>query len=279
MKKFLSLIIAFALTISTAVLATSCGNNTDENVIKVGMECGYKPYNWTQFDDSNGAVPIEGKPGQYANGYDVIISKNIANSLGKTLKIYAYEWESLIPAVESGALDFIIAGMSPTAERKEIIDFSEAYYESNLVIVVRKDGAYSSATSHSDFSGAKIVAQSGTFHDEVVDQINGVNHQAPMKDFSTMIVALNSKTIDGYIAEEPGAIADCKANSDFTYIHLVNNDTGFTITDPSNVTLAVGLKKNSSLLSGVNSYLNSLATTVRANYMQQAIDWAEAIAD
>ena len=279
MKKIFSLVIAFALTISTAIAATSCGGNSDDNVLKVGMECGYQPYNWTQFDDSNGAVPIEGKTGQYANGYDVIISKNIAASLGKTHKIYAYEWESLIPAVESGALDFIIAGMSPTEERKQKIDFSAPYYESNLVIVVRKDGAYASATSIADFSGSKIVAQSGTFHDEVIDQISGVLHQTPMDDFPTMIVALNSKTIDGYIAEEPGAIADCKANPDFTYIHLVNNESGFTITDLSNVTLAVGLKKNSSLLDGVNSYLNSLTGRDRASFMNLAIDWAAALSE
>lgn len=281
MKKFLTLVVAIAMTVSAAMFAVSCGGSgkKDSNVLKVGMECGYQPYNWTQYDDSNGAVPIYGKSGQYANGYDVMISKRIAESLGMELRVYAYEWDSLVPAVESGALDFIIAGMSPTDERKEKIDFSEPYYESNLVVVVRKDGEYATVSSIIDLDGAKIVAQSGTFHDTVIDQIDGVNHVEAMDDFPTMIVALNAGTIDGYIAEEPGAIADCAANPDFTYIHLVNNDTGFTITDLTNVTLAVGLKKNSTLLEGVNSYLTSLTQADKAALMQQAIDWAALLSE
>lgn len=54
------------------------------------------------------------------------------------LEIYSFEWDSLIPALESGAIDAIAAGMSPTAERAQQIDFSDTYYESNLVIIIRK---------------------------------------------------------------------------------------------------------------------------------------------
>ena len=47
----------------------------EDGVFTVGMECAYAPYNWTQMDDSNGAVPISNVPGAYANGYDVMIAK------------------------------------------------------------------------------------------------------------------------------------------------------------------------------------------------------------
>ena len=282
MKKLLALLLSVMLVAAFSFAAVSCGENgggsegdkTYDGTLKVGMECGYQPFNWTQFDSSNGAVAISGKTGQYANGYDVIIAKKIAEALNYKLEIYAYDWESLIPAVQSGALDFIIAGMSPTAERKEIIDFSVNYYESNLVIVVRKDGAYANATSIVDFSGAKIVAQSGTFHDDVIDQIQGVLHQTAMEDFPTMITALKSNSISGYIAEEPGAIADCNANSEFKYIPLVNNGTGFTIEDMSDVSLAVGLKKNSELLEKVNETLNGISASQKIALMAQAVEWA-----
>ena len=278
MKKALTLLAVFAMSVSMVFGAVSCGGSDNEKpVLKVGMECAYQPYNWTQYNADNGAVAISGKTGQYANGYDVKIAKKIADELGMQLEIYAYEWESLIPAVESGALDFIIAGMSPTDERKEIIDFSDPYYESNLVVVVRNNGNYATAANIAALSGAKIVAQSGTFHDTVVDQIDGVLHQTAMKDFPSMIVALKAGTIDGYIAEEPGAIADCAANSEFTYLHFVNNDTGFTVTDLSNVTLAVGLKKNSDLLTKVNTALGKLSTQDKAALMQEAIDQAAAL--
>ena len=108
---------------------------------KVGMECAYEPYNWTDTEGKSlGAVPIsgEGKNGLYANGYDVQIAQYVANKLGLKLEIYAMEWESLLPALQSGTIDAIIAGMSPTAEREQEIDFTNTYYESNLVVIIKK---------------------------------------------------------------------------------------------------------------------------------------------
>ena len=66
------------------------------------------------------------------------IAQYIANKLGMTLEICSYEWDSLIPALQSGNVDAIIAGMSPTAEREEQIDFTDVYYESNLVVIYKK---------------------------------------------------------------------------------------------------------------------------------------------
>lgn len=277
MKKFLTVLLA-ALVALSAFAFTSCGAKKSENVLRVGMECGYQPYNWTQLSSDEGAVAIDGRKGQYANGYDVQIAQKIADSLGKTLEIHALDWESLIPGVQSGTLDLIIAGMSPTAERKEKVDFSVSYYESNLVIVVRKDGKYADATSLNDFSGAKIVAQSGTFHDEVVDQIPDVKHQSPLEDFPTMVTALKANTVDGYVAEEPGALADCGTNSDLKYIPLVNNENGFTVKDLSNVTLAVGVKKGSDLLARVNAALGDIDEDERFSLMSRAVELAKTYA-
>lgn len=114
---------------------------TTTGTLKIGMECAYEPYNWTDTEGTSlGAVPIssEGQSGLYANGYDVQIAQYVANRLGLKLEIYAMEWDSLIPAVNSGAIDAIVAGMSPTAERAQEIDFTDTYYESNLVVIIRK---------------------------------------------------------------------------------------------------------------------------------------------
>ncbi len=122
--------------------AVSCpAPETTNGVLRVGMECAYEPYNWTDTEGTSlGAVPIsgEGKDGLYANGYDVQIAQYVANKLGMKLEIYAIEWDSLLPALESGTIDAIVAGMSPTAERAQQIDFSDTYYESNLVVIIRK---------------------------------------------------------------------------------------------------------------------------------------------
>lgn len=123
-----------------ALALVSTNTDTSNGTLKIAMECAYKPFNWTQTTDVNGAVPIQGKDGMYANGYDVQMAKYIAAELGMELELYAYEWDSLLPAVQSGAVDGIIAGMSPTAEREEQVDFTECYYNSNLVVIYKVQG-------------------------------------------------------------------------------------------------------------------------------------------
>lgn len=122
----------------SALALSSANTDTSKGTLKIAMECAYQPFNWTQTTAVNGAVAISGQSGSYANGYDVQVAKYIAAELGMALEIYAYEWDALIPAVQSGAIDGIIAGMSPTAEREESVDFTHCYYNSNLVIVIKK---------------------------------------------------------------------------------------------------------------------------------------------
>lgn len=279
MKKFFRalLLTLFASVIALSAFAFSaCTNKKDENKLYVGMECGYIPFNYTQTDGSNGAVKISNAPG-YANGYDVMIAKRIAEELGKELVIMKYEFNSLINAVQAGTLDFIIAGMSPTAERRESIDFSDAYYESNLVVVVREDGEYADATSLADFSGATLVAQMGTFHDKALQEQAadyGINRGTPMDTFPMMTAALSVGTIDGYVAEQPGAIADCSSVAGLKYIPLVNNETGFQNISPEDVQLAVGIKKGSELTAQVNAALAEISADERDEMMQRAIELA-----
>ena len=123
---------------SDAIILASGNTDTLNGTLKIAMECAYAPFNWTQTTDANGAVPIQGQDGMYANGYDVQVAKYIAAELGMALEVYSYVWDSLIPAVQSGAVDAIIAGMSPTAEREEQVDFTDCYYNSNLVVIIKK---------------------------------------------------------------------------------------------------------------------------------------------
>ena len=122
--------------VGTLALASD-KSDTSNGTLKIAMECAYQPFNWAQTTDVNGAVPIANNAGMYANGYDVQVAKYIAAELGMALEVYQYEWDSLIPAVQSGAVDGIIAGMSPTAEREEEVDFTACYYNSNLVVIYK----------------------------------------------------------------------------------------------------------------------------------------------
>lgn len=280
MKKVITTIVSVMLVslllVGAVFCFTGCQNKKDDSKLYVGMECGYAPFNYTQTDASNGAVKISNADG-YANGYDVMIAKKIAEALGKELVIVKYKFEALIPAVNAKSLDMIIAGMSPTAERKEAIDFSDAYYTSQLVIVVRKDGAFAKATKLADyFNGAKIAAQIGTFHNDALQaqaSEYGILPQTPMDTFPALINALKTKAIDGYVAEEPGAKADCAANDELTYISLKNNDTGFSAS-PADVQIAIGLIKNSSIKDQINAALKKISAEERVKMMGDATFYA-----
>ena len=252
-------------------LLAGCGGGKDKqeenNTLRIGMECGYAPFNWTQQDDSNNAVAIEG--GGYANGYDVQIAKKVADGLGKELVIVKTDWDGLVPAVQSGVIDGIIAGMSPTAERKEVIDFTDNYYVSDLVIVVKADGPYANATSIKDFAGAALTAQLNTFHDTVIDQIEGVNHVTAMTDFPSMRVALESGIIDGYVSERPEGISAAAANSAFAYVGFAVED-GFQY-EINDAAIAMGIKKDSALTAEVNKVLAGISQEERDALMADAI--------
>ena len=274
MKRLFTLILAVAMMLT---LFTSCSKidaTMDvENIqaagqLVVGMECDYAPYNWTTATPSNTTVPISNSPGAYADGYDVQIAKLIAAELGVELVIKAIEWDGLIPALEAGEIDMIIAGMSPTEERKLSIDFSDTYFDSNLVMVVRKDSAYASATSISDFKGASISAQLNTFHYTVIDQIDGVNKKTAISNFPTLISELNSGNIDGYVCEKPGAISVVASNDAFTYIEFADGN-GFTC-DPAESSISVGVRLDSSLTSVINSVIARLTTTEKQAMMDEA---------
>jgi putative lysine transport system substrate-binding protein len=238
----------------------------EDNTFKVGMEAGYAPFNWTQIDDSNGAVAIEGSA-EYAGGYDVEIAKLIAEGLGKELVIVKTKWDGLVPALLSGKIDAIIAGMSPTAERMETIDFSDNYYKSDLVMVVKKGSAYENATSIQDFSGAKITAQLNTFHYTVIDQIEGVKKQTAMDSFPAMRVALEAGAIDGYVSERPEGISASSANENFV---MVEFEEGF-VTSDDDTAIAVGLRKNSDLTEKINEILAGISIDQQTEIMDAAI--------
>ena len=260
MKRFLAVMLATLMLIS-------CASAMAEGAFRVGMECNYAPYNWTQAEPSEFSVPIEGGGG-YADGYDVQIAKRIADGLGKELVIVKTEWDGLPMGVMSGAFDAIIAGMSPTEERKATLDFSDPYRTNKLVVVMKKDSPYASATTLAQLSGASITGQLNTFHYTVIDQIPGVNKAMAMETFPAMVVAVQSGAVDGYVAEEDGAQADTAANPDLTYVKFADGD-GFVASE-ADTSIAVGLAKGSELLAPINEILAGIDDAMRDELMAGA---------
>ncbi len=259
-KLILACLTTFCFLFSGAVGAQA------DDYLRVGMEAAYAPFNWTQDDASNGAVKIEGT-NQYANGYDVQVAKKMAAALGKKPLVVKTKWEGLVPALTSGKIDMIIAGMSPTEERKKEIAFSDSYYTSEPVLVVRKDGKYAQASSLNDFSGAKITSQQGVYLYNLISQIPEVQQETAMGDFSQMRQALSSGVIDAYVSERPEAKSATDANSSFKMISLKD---GFEVSE-SDVAIAIGMRKDDTRISQINTALASFPLKDQVALMDKVI--------
>ena len=197
------------------------------------------------------------------------IAKKIADSLGKKLVVIKMEWDGLAPAVMSGKVDAIIAGMSPTKERKEQIDFSDTYYSSDLVIVTKKDSKYINAKSLNDLKGFKITGQLNTFHYSVIDQIKGCDKLPAMESFPSMLSAVLAEKIDGYVSEKPQALSAEASNAELSYIEF-KKGSGFE-TSAEDTSIAIGVKKNSDLTGKINEALKKISPEERDKLMQEMV--------
>ncbi|MCI2047585.1 MAG: transporter substrate-binding domain-containing protein [Faecalibacterium sp.] len=265
---------AAGFTAAAAALA-GCGakkiGDGDDAVLTVAMECAYAPYNWTQPDDANGAVSIRGSS-DFAYGYDVMMAKKIAESLGQTLQIVKLDWDSLIPAVQSGDVDCVIAGQSITAERAKMVAFSDPYYYATIVTLVKKDSPYASAKSVADLAGATATSQLGTiWYDTCLPQIPSGNILAAQETAPAMLVALESGACDVVVTDHPTAQAALVAYPDFVMLDFSGTDGDFQVSD-EDVNIGVSMAKdNAALLKAVNEVLGTMTKDDYNAMMDEAI--------
>lgn len=238
--------------------STAAKSGLEDGVLTVAMECAYAPYNWTQADDSNGAVPIKDS-NNYANGYDVIIAKKLAEELGVELEIVKSDWDSLIPAVQSGTVDCVIAGQSITADRMQQVDFTEPYFYATIVTLTKSDSQYASAASVADLSGATATSQMNTiWYNNCLPQIPDANILPAQADAPAMLVALNSGTCDIVVTDKPTGLAACVAYPDFTMLDFTGTEGEFEVSD-EDINIGISLKKgNTELKEKLDSVLSTM---------------------
>lgn len=256
---------------ATEETATEAEEGGETKVLKVAMECGYAPYNWTQPDDSNGAVPINDSS-DYAYGYDVMIAKKIAETLGYELQIVKLDWDSLVPAVQSGTIDCVIAGQSITSERLEMVDFSTPYYYASVVGLVKADGPYAEAKGLSDLKGATCTSQLGTiWYDVCLPQIEDANVQPAQESAPAMLVALESDRTDLIVTDMPTAMAACVAYPDMKILDFTGTEDDFAVSEEE-INIGISVQKgNTELLDGINSVLAGMTVEDFDSMMQEAI--------
>lgn len=244
-------------------------STTESSQLRVGMECAYAPSNWQESAATDTNVPVENVAGAYAEGYDVQIARILADQLGKELVIVKLSWDGLIDALNQWQIDAIIAGMMDTAERRESINFSEPYRETTYGLMVLADSPYLNATSIQDFSGAAVLGQQGTALDDVIEQIEGVDHLSPVGSVPDMISRLQQGTCDAIVINVENAQGYLASNPNF---RLVTFDEGSGFTLPAKGS-CVGLRKSDNeLLDQINTILSGIDDDARAAMWQAAVD-------
>ncbi len=275
MKKVIIGIIVIIAIIVICVFAfgNNGQNQTEEReVLRVGMECAYAPYNWSQPDDSNGAVQIQDSM-SYAYGYDVMMAKNIAEALDRDLEIYQIEWDSLPVALQSRTIDCVIAGQSITSERLETVDFSTPYYYASIVTLVNTDGDYANATGISDLAGATCTSQINTvWYDTCLPQIENANILPAMETAPNMLVALNSNTVDLVVTDMPTALAAVQVYPNMKILDFSENEEDNYEVSEEEINIGISVKKgNTELLNQINEVLTNYDETDFENMMNEAI--------
>ncbi len=273
MRKFSLFILMILFTLVLAGCKKEYVDPLKDGVLTVGMECAYAPFNWTTATQTENSVPISGS-NSFCDGYDVKIARVLADALDVELEVKAIEWDGLIESLKNKGIDVIIAGMSPTEERKQTIAFTDVYFRSEQVVVVKKAGNYANANSVNSFSGAKISAQLGTLQVDLIPQLTGAVASTPLDSYPTLVTALNNNVIDGFIAEMPVAIQVVNNNPDLAIARLT--EEGFTV-DESDITTAIGLRKaDKDLLEKLNNALKDITTTQREEWMAEFISLSSA---
>lgn len=270
MKKFISLFVLAAMMLAL-IACTPAAKPEDKKVLRVGMECTYAPYNWSQPTNANGAVPIKDSS-DYAYGYDIMIAKYIADKIGYDLEINKIDWDSLPIAVQTGAIDCAIAGQSITSERMESVDFSTPYYYASIVVLTGKNGKYASAKSLADLAGCTSTSQINTvWYNTCLPQIPDVNKLTAMSTSSEMIVALNSGAAEVVVTDKPTAMAAVSAYPNDLVMLEFEDENNFVVSEEE-INIGISVQKgNSELLQKINDALKDLNVEDFDRMMNDAI--------
>lgn len=243
----------------------------EDGVLTVGMECVYAPYNWTQMDDSNGAVPIVNQPGAYANGYDVMMAKKFCEKYGWELEVMALEWGGLSAALKAGTIDAAIAGQSMTEERLAEVDMAGPYYYASIVCVTKKDSPLASAAGISQLSGTCTAQQATIWYESCLPQIPGAEIMPQSDDAPAMIMAVESGTVDFICTDMPTARGACAAYDDLVILDFSGSDDNFVVPEGEiNIGISV-VKGNTQLKEAFDAVLSQMTEDDFTALMDEAI--------
>lgn len=258
MRRMLAM--ALAILMMTALLSgaqAGVPSGVEDGVLTVAMECNYAPYNWSQSDDFNGAVPISGS-NEYANGYDVMMAKKLCEANGWKLEIVRLDWDSLVPAVLSGVVDAVIAGQSMTAARAEMVDFAGPYLYASIVCLARQGTPQAEAKGISELSGY-CTSQLGTiWYSVCLPQIPNAEIQPAAESAPAMLMALETGAVDFVCTDIPTAQGALAVYPDMVLLDFSGSEDNFVVSEEEiNIGISV-MKGNAVLKDALDAVLSTM---------------------
>lgn len=239
-RRLVSLVLAGVMAISCLV---GCGNSNEsakesssgKAVLRVGMECAYAPFNWTQesenVSDGSKAVKIYGSE-YYAYGYDVAVAQMIADKLGMDLEVHKVEWDSIGTSLDAKDYDCIIAGMGYTPARAASYNFCDIYYYRDDCFVALKSSGLDSCTKLADLADKSITTttQLGTGWVEMCSQVPNAKIGANYETTSECIMAVQNGVATVALLDVPTALTAQKSNPDLVVVRISDlvNTSGTT---------------------------------------------------
>jgi len=263
----------------TSLVSCNKANEENSNTLVIGLECNYAPFNWTLASANENTLPISNYANQYADGYDIQFAKRAGKELGMDVKIVKMEWDNLIPQLNQGEINCIIAGMTDTEERRQSIDFTNEYYKSELVLITNKSvsSQYEGQTLGSDtlqtlLNGKGLESQIQTVTNDVLETFSknyGAIHLTAVNNFSTAASDVSAGSAFAMTAELPVAQAIVAANSNLGIVHINQYVLGL---DLKELGVSIGIKKGNTLLADkLNSVLANFKLEDRNALMAAAV--------
>lgn len=214
----------------------------EKGKIVLGTSADYPPYEFHKTIDGKDTIV----------GFDIEIAKAVAADLGVELEIVDMKFEGLLPALMGNKIDFIVAGMNPTEERKKSVDFSIEYYEAHQTILVAADQKDALNTLES-FKGKVIGVQKGTLQEQIATEKFTDSEVKAIGKIPDLIMELKTGKIDGILLNDTVANSYAANNTD-----LATN--GMDLGSEGGVAIAMP-KDSTALTEAVNKTLEGLMSS------------------
>jgi arginine/lysine/histidine transporter system substrate-binding protein len=250
MKKWFSLIVISMFVIGMLAACGTSGDSSngsageggeteEKKVLTMGTSADYPPFEYIDTAKSDDII-----------GFDVDLAKAIAKELGYEVKVQDIDFNGLIPAIQAGKVDFVLAGMTPTEERKKNVDFSDIYYTARHMIVTPKDSGIKAVE---DLKGKTVGVQVGSIQEDKAEELKKtVDFKIENRNrIPELVQEMKSGRFDAAIIEDTVAKGFFEKEKDLT---------GFEIPDASadEAGSAIAFPKDSKLTEDFNRVLNEM---------------------